>query len=60
MTCLEHPSFLPDSTNYNSKISNKFDGRMKIKHLIQVHIQMKAIESDFGYLYYWTEETGYL
>ena len=33
---------------------------MKIKHLIQVHIQMKAIESDFGYLCYWTEETGYL
>jgi hypothetical protein len=39
---------------------NKFDGRMKIKHLIQVHIQMKAIESDFGYLCYWTEEAGYL
>jgi len=39
---------------------NKFDGRMKIKHLIQVHIQIKAIESDFGYLCYWTEEAGYL
>jgi len=39
---------------------NKFDGRMKIKHLIQVHIHMKAIESDFGYLCYWTEEAGYL
>ena len=39
---------------------NKFDGRMKIKHLIQVHIRMKAIESDFRYLCYWTEEAGYL
>jgi len=33
---------------------NKFDGRMKIKHLIQVHIQMRAIDC------YWTEEAGYL
>jgi len=39
---------------------NKSDGRMTIKHLIKVHIQMKAIESDFGYLWYWTDEAGYL
>ena len=44
---LEHPSLLPDSTNCDSKFGNKFDGRMKIKHLIQVHIQMKAIELVF-------------
>ena len=40
--------------------NNKFDDRMKIKHLIQVHIKMKAIESDFRYLCYQTEEAGYL
>jgi hypothetical protein len=39
---------------------NKFDGRMKIKNLLQVHIQMKALNAEFAYLCYWTPEAGYL
>jgi len=42
------------------KFGNKFDGRMKVKHLLQVHIQMKALRSDYAYLCYWTPEAGYL
>ena len=26
----------------------------------QLHIQMKALKSNFGYLSYWTQEAGYL
>ena len=39
---------------------NRFNGRMRIKHLIQVHIQMSALRAPFGYLCYWTQEAGYL
>jgi hypothetical protein len=39
---------------------NKFDGRMKIKNLLQVHIQMKALNAEFAYLCYWTPEVGCL
>ena len=39
---------------------NRFDGRMKTKHLLQVHLQMKALNAEFGYLCYWTKEAGYL
>jgi len=39
---------------------NRFDGRMKTKHLVQLHLQMKAMKADLGYLCYWTKEAGYL
>ena len=39
---------------------NRFDGRMKVKHLLQLHVQMKALGAPFAYLCYWTQETGFL
>ena len=39
---------------------NRFDGRMKTKHLVQLHLQMKALNAEVGYLCYWTKEAAYL
>ena len=39
---------------------NRFDGRMKVKHLLQLQFQMEALGAPFSYLCYWTQETGFL
>ena len=39
---------------------NRFCGKMKMEHLLQVHVQMRALEATYGYLCYWTREAGHL
>lgn len=43
-----------------SMFGNKFSGKMKIEHLLQIHIQMRALQAEYGYLCYWTREAGHL
>ena len=42
------------------KFGARFNGELNTKHLLQVHIQLKALEADFGYILYWTREASYL
>ena len=37
-----------------------FDGRPQRRHLLQVMIQMKALNTRWGYLMYWTPSSSYL
>ena len=38
----------------------RFNDELNTKHLLQVHIQLKALESDFGYILYWTPECSFV